>query len=161
MQGNEKHEYDLLMSGDPERQRSMFRLALGFGGTLIALHIAVAASVIPYVYVSDPMANCGARVILSKFGSDVGLIGGLLIGAGFLMAFYRWFWVLPPPPPDIRLFRWGKPVFAASSGVVILAAIAFDVLISITDIGFLQGPPTIKWNDTVCPNVEWKTPGQP
>ena len=29
------------------------------------------AALIPYVYVDDPMANCGARLILERFGSDV------------------------------------------------------------------------------------------
>jgi hypothetical protein len=141
-----RYLHEKLMSGDPTVQKLYFRMMLAAGAALLTLHIAVAASVIPYVYVDDPMANCGARLILERFGSDVYTIAGLIAATAFATTFYRWFWVLPPPPPDIRLFRWSKPLLAGLSGALITVSLIYDGLISISDIDFLRKPPVVERN---------------
>ena len=155
MQTEDRHLYERLMAGDPALQRDFSRVLQAFGIALLVLHVSVAASVIPYAYVNDPMANCGARMILDQFGSDVGVILGLLVAARLLAAFYHWHWVLPPPPPDTGLFRWGKLIFAALSGALILASLFSCGLITIHDLEFLSAPPVIRRTSTLCPEVDW------
>jgi hypothetical protein len=153
----ERRLYEKLMSGDQAVQQYYIRMMVAAGAGLLALHIAVAASVIPNVYVNDPMANCGARLILGRFGSDVYTIAGLMAATAFVWGIYRWFWILPPLPPETKLDRWGKQIFAALIGAFILTSLFYDGLISISDIEFLRKPPVVERNATICPGVDWKT----
>jgi hypothetical protein len=53
----------LLAPVDTADFRKSFRLVLVIVGTIAALHVGAAASVLPYVWVSDEPANCGARLV--------------------------------------------------------------------------------------------------
>ena len=152
-------QFELLMEGHPEVQRRMLRSALVFGGTLLALHIAVAGSVIPNAFVSDALANCGARITLAQFGTDVYQIGGFLAGAAVLVGFYRWFWVAHEPPKDVALFRWSKLPISMLAGALILISLITNIGIALSDVEFLANPPIVHWKDSRCAGVEWKAGG--
>jgi hypothetical protein len=155
VQTEDPYRYERLLTGDPTVQRDFLRLLQAFAIALLILHVSVAASVMPYVYVDDLMANCGARMVLNRFGSDVWFILVLLAAARAFVPLYRW--ILPF---FLRPSEFGEKVFfifGFISGLFILVVFGIYGVVTYNDLTFLSSPTVILRNSAaVCPDVEWK-----
>jgi hypothetical protein len=144
-----------LCSGDPAAQRAALRLMQASAIALLVLHVSVAASVMPYVYVDDAMANCGARKVLHQFGYDVLSIILVLGAASAFIALYPEVlsWLLRKSAFETgqRIF----PRFALIGALWIgLSFVAYGYM-TLSDLTFLSTPPVIQRYSAACPEVHW------
>jgi hypothetical protein len=136
-------------------QNAYVNMTIAYSAALLALHVGVAASVIPYVYVNDSMANCGARVILEEFGSDVYkiasvlfislLFGGIDLGYRFVSYLVR----------GGRIEIFADIIVSSMLTIFIILSIYIQIYISIRDATFLANPPVLEPHSDRCPTVRW------
>jgi hypothetical protein len=138
----------------------MFKVVLGVFGALAALHLWVMISILPYVWVSDVSANCGARLVLSRAAAQMYLIFACLLAAAVAFALLKGWGELVARLPVLK--RFAQRVDPASSryslfctallGVALLAMLGTLV----SDFEFFNHPPNLPANVRACahpPNV--------
>ncbi len=141
---------DSLLEGNPAVTRRYGKALQLAAGTLLVLHVGVAASVLPYVYVSDDMANCGARLILDHFSSDVVLLCVVVFASQIFVHLIQQHAIQPDSaikPPPRRLALVGNIVQTIGGAALLM--------IALQDLSFLSNPPVIKRHSTLCPSVVW------
>lgn len=77
-----------IISPQSEGLKKIVTGFFGLGALLIALHLAVIASTAPYVFSSDEMSACGARIVVSFVTHSFNLVISCLL-CGFI-AFLVW-----------------------------------------------------------------------
>jgi hypothetical protein len=132
----------------------MFKVVLCVFGALVALHLWVMISILPYVWVSDPSANCGARLVLSRAAGQMYLIFVCLVGAAVSFALLKgWsqlvakFSVLKKFAQRVDPTNSRYSIFCtAVLGVALLAMLGTVV----SDLEFFNHPPNLPANVRTC-----------
>jgi hypothetical protein len=132
----------------------MFKVVLGVFGALVALHFWVMISILPYVWVSDLSANCGARLVLSRTAGQIYLLFACLAGAAVAFALLKGWGQLVATFPILKNFA--QRVDPSSNryslfctallGVALLAMLATIV----SDFEFFNHPPNLPTNLRAC-----------
>ncbi len=142
------------MANEANDERPLWRLGNTLKNTTKALigaylglfivEISVAASSLPYVYVSDPRANCGARFLVYFSVTQMLTSGGLLFGLSVnLMA---------SQAPPLR--SWMEQLRQAFHfGVAALAALLFFGM-ALNQLVTLRTPPPLPADLTHCEHID-------
>jgi hypothetical protein len=77
-------ERPLLNKDEIAGIRRLYNIVFAPFGVLATLHLAAAISVLPNVWVSDPAANCGARLVLSHAVDGFFFLFLCFLGGSFL-----------------------------------------------------------------------------
>jgi hypothetical protein len=132
----------------------MFKVVLSVFGALVALQLWVMISMLPYVWVNDVSANCGARLVLSRAASQMYLIFACLVGAAVAFALLKGWSQLLATFPVLKKFA--QRVDPASSRYSLfctaLLGLALLALLGtlVSDFAFFNHPPNLPANVKVC-----------
>lgn len=135
----------------------LFKVVLGASGALAAWHLWVMVSVLPYVWVSDISANCGARLVLSRAAGQIHLIIACLVGALIVFALLKGFGQLIATFPVLKRFTERLDALGgrrnaynllctAVLGVALLAMLGALV----SEVEFFTHPPNLPANVRAC-----------
>jgi hypothetical protein len=138
----------LFSSADWARFRRYFRLVVGLVGAIALLHFGAAASVLPYVWVSDLSANCGARLVLDRAVGEMmivlmyillALFGVVCIGilSKLRILFPELRGLSPPQGIGNKNLLLSQSLVPLSAALLCLGAVLID------DLRFLRNPPNI------------------
>jgi hypothetical protein len=138
----------LFSSADWARFRRYFRLVVGLVGAIALLHFGAAASVLPYVWVSDLSANCGARLVLDRAVGEMMIVLIYILLALFGVACIGILSKLRILFPALRRLSppqgtGNKNLLLSQSLVPLSAALLCLGAILIDDLRFLRNPPNI------------------
>jgi hypothetical protein len=137
--------------------RRSFKLVLGMFGTLAVLHFGAAASVLPYVWVGDEAANCGARLVLARTVDQMMLVTRYMVAAGVCYTLllmidqvwgeYKFLQKIMPPlrQPGRRLGG-----YALSSSVLMSVCVLAMLGVLINEVRFLENPPPLPSDVGAC-----------
>jgi hypothetical protein len=133
---------------------AMFKVVLSAFVALVALRLWVMISMLPYVWVSDVSANCGARLVLSRAAGQMYLMLVCLVGAAVAFALLKGWGQLVATFPVLKKFA--QRVDPAGSryslfctallGVALLAMLGTLV----SDFEFFNHPPNLPANVRAC-----------
>lgn len=132
----------------------MFKVVLGVFGVLVALHLWVMISMLPYVWVNDSSANCAARLVLSRSAAQIYLIFVCLGAAVVAFALLKGWGQLLATFPVLKNFAQRvDPTNSRYSlfckallGVALLAMLGTLV----SDFEFFNHPPNLPANLRAC-----------
>jgi hypothetical protein len=141
----------LLTSVETAEFRTSFKFVLGIVGTISALHFGTAASVLPYVWISDESANCGARLVLDR------AVGEMLLVVQYVFLALFGFLLVKLIDETQKLFPGmagfllkNKPGTTVLKHIKVPLSIALVCLIVvlIDDLRFLRHPPVVPTDAT-------------
>jgi hypothetical protein len=108
---------------------------------LIVLDVSVMASSLPYVYVSDPLANCGARFLV-HYASGFILESGAMAFIALVVAQLYTGWARARNLGPNEIGTWGQAALTAATFAYGFLAVAF-FLSALGQVTTLRNPPPL------------------
>jgi hypothetical protein len=132
----------------------MFKLVLGVFGALLALHLWVMISILPYVWVSDSSANCGARLVLSRTAGQIYLIFACLLAATVAFTLLKGLGRLVATFPVLKKFAQRVDPTSSRYSLFCSALLCVALLAMlgtlVSDFEFFNHPPNLPQNLRAC-----------
>jgi|ERR1700674_505123 len=134
----------LLTKGDLTYLRRAYGTVVAIFGTLAALQIAEGISVLPYVWVSDDAANCGARLILSRAADGILFLFICSLGGGSVFVLVSAFPLVFSELRDAAFLRQLRTnPFVLASTIPMVVAVVAMLGFAAKELAFLKNPPTL------------------
>jgi hypothetical protein len=149
-----------LLTAEHERSfRKLFRWVLTLVGGLAFLHMSAATSVLPYVWVNDDNANCGARLVLVHAVDGMYWVFAYLGMAFFAFFIFRSLGEVLATFPKLRerfvvdAARQSSIFYKSCTAFLSIAMLALIGTL-IYDISFLRAPPSLPPDVKACAHPE-------